>query len=309
MGRYIARRLLYAVPVLLATTFLIHAMVFVLPGDPIQGLAGDRPVPAAVLAELHRRYHLDDPLVVQYAKYLGGLLTGDLGRTFTGEPVADTLAGRWQVTLRLGLTAWFLETVLGVALGVWAALRKGRWADNAVLAGTTLVIAVPVYIVGYLAQLLLGVKLGWFPVAGAEDGWPTAYLLPGLVLASFGVAYVARLTRASLLENLRADHVRTAGAKGLPRWRVIVRHTLRNSLIPVVTFLGIELGSLMAGAVVTEYVFNLPGVGQQVFQAIQLREGPTVVGITTALVLVYCLANLVVDVLYGLLDPRIRHDR
>ncbi|WP_405014497.1 ABC transporter permease [Kitasatospora sp. NBC_01539] len=308
MGRYIARRLLYAIPVLLATTFLIHTMVFVLPGDPIQGLAGDRPVPPAVLAELHERYHLDDPLFVRYFAYLGGLLTGDLGSTFTGEPVAQTLAGRWQVTLRLGLTAWFLETVLGVALGVWAALRKGRWADNAVLAGTTVVIAVPVYIVGYLAQLFLGVRLGWFPVSGTEGGWPTAYLLPGLVLASFGVAYVARLTRASLLENLRADYVRTAGAKGLRRRRVVLRHTLRNSLIPVVTFLGVELGSLMAGAVVTEYIFNLPGVGQQVFQAIQLREGPTVVGITTLLVLVFCLANLLVDVLYGLLDPRIRHE-
>lgn len=308
MGRFVARRLLHAIPVLLATTFLIHSLVFVLPGDPIQGLAGDRPVPPAVLAELHARYHLDDPLLVQYLKYLGGLLTGDFGRTFTGEQVSDVIAERWQVTLRLGLTAWLFETVLGVALGVWAGLRKGRWADNLVLAGTTLVIAVPVYIVGYLAQLVLGVRLGWFPVSGAEDGWPLAYLLPGLVLASFGLAYVARLTRTSLVENLRADYVRTADAKGLSRRRVVVLHTLRNSLIPVVTFLGIELGSLMAGAVVTEYIFNLPGIGQQVFQSIQLREGPTVVGITTALVLVFITANLLVDLLYGLLDPRIRHD-
>lgn len=308
MGRFIARRLLYAIPVLLATTFLIHALVFVLPGDPIQGLAGDRPVAPAVLAELHRRYHLDDPLFVQYAKYLRGLLSGDLGRTFTGEPVADALVGRWQVTVRLGLTAWLLETVLGIGFGVWAALHRGRWVDNAVLAGTTLVIAVPVYILGYLAQLVFGVRLGWFPVSGEDGGWPTAYLLPGMVLASFGVGYVARLTRSSLLENLRADYVRTATAKGLSRRRVVVLHTLRNSLIPVVTFLGVELGSLLAGAVVTEYIFNLPGIGQQVFQAIQVREGPTVVGITTVLVLVFCLANLVVDVLYGLLDPRIRHD-
>ncbi|MFI6448191.1 ABC transporter permease [Kitasatospora sp. NPDC050543] len=308
MGRFVARRLLHAIPVLLATTFLIHSLVFVLPGDPIQGLAGDRPVPPAVLAELHARYHLDDPLLVQYLKYLGGLLTGDFGRTFTGEQVSDVIAERWQVTLRLGLTAWLFETVLGVALGVWAGLRKGRWADNLVLAGTTLVIAVPVYIVGYLAQLVLGVRFGWFPVSGAEDGWPLAYLLPGLVLASFGLAYVARLTRTSLVENLRADYVRTADAKGLSRRRVVVLHTLRNSLIPVVTFLGIELGSLMAGAVVTEYIFNLPGIGQQVFQSIQLREGPTVVGITTALVLVFITANLLVDLLYGLLDPRIRHD-
>ncbi|GAB2714068.1 ABC transporter permease [Kitasatospora kifunensis] len=308
MGRYLLRRLLYAVPVLLATTFLIHTLVFVLPGDPIQALAGDRPVPPSVVAELHRRYHLDDPLFVQYARYLRGLLSGDLGRTFTGEPVANALAGHWLVTLRLGLTAWFLETVLGIGLGVWAALRRGRWADRAVLGGTTLASAVPVYILGYLAQLVLGVRLGWFPVAGAEAGWPTAYLLPGLVLASFGAGYVARLTRSSVLESLSADYVRTATAKGLSRRRTVVVHALRNSLVPVVTFLGIELGSLLAGAVVTEYVFNLPGIGQQVFQAIQLREGPTVVGITTVLVLVFCLANLAVDLLYGLLDPRIRHD-
>ncbi|WP_035844303.1 ABC transporter permease [Kitasatospora azatica] len=308
MGRYLARRLLYAIPVLLATTFLIHALVFVLPGDPIQGLAGDRPVPPSVLAELHHRYHLDDPLFLQYAKYVRGLLGGDLGRTFTGEPVADALVGRWQVTLRLGLTAWFLEAVLGVGLGLWAALRRDGPADKAVLAGTTLVVAVPVYILGYLAQLVLGVRLGWFPVSGVEAGWPASYLLPGLVLASFGVGYVARLTRSSLLENLRSDYVRTASAKGLSRRRVVVRHTLRNSLIPVTTFLGVELGSLLAGAVVTEYIFNLPGIGQQVFQAIQLHEGPTVVGITTVLVLVFCLANLAVDILYGVLDPRIRHD-
>ncbi|MCX4744360.1 ABC transporter permease [Kitasatospora sp. NBC_01287] len=308
MGRYLARRLLYTVPVLLATTFLIHTLVFVLPGDPIQGLAGDRPLPASVLAELRHRNHLDQPLVVQYAEYLRGLLHGDLGRTFTGEPVADALAGRWPVTLRLGLTAWFLEAALGMALGVWAGLRRGRWADRAVLGGTTLVVAVPVYILGYLAQLVLGVRLGWFPVSGTEAGWPTAYLLPGLVLASFGAGYVARLTRSALLEHLRADYVRTATAKGLPRRRVVVAHALRNSLLPVVTFLGVELGSLLAGAVVTEYIFNLPGIGQQVFQAIQLREGPTVVGVTTVLVLVFCLANLAVDVLYGLLDPRIRHD-
>lgn len=308
MWRFVARRLLHALPVLLGTTFLIYTLVFVLPGDPIQGLAGDKPVPPAVLAELRARYHLDDPLWAQYTHYLTGLLTGDLGTTFTGRRVSDLLADRWIVTLQLGLTAWVLEVVLGMSLGVWAGLRKGRWDDSAVLFGTTLVISVPVFVVGYLAQLVFGVQLGWLPVAGTEGGWPLAYLLPGLVLASFGLAYVARLTRSSLIENLRADYVRTAHSKGLSRRRVVVRHTLRNSLIPVVTFLGLELGGLMAGAIVTEYIFNLPGVGQQLFQSIQLREGSVVVGTTTALVLIFLLANLLVDLLYGLLDPRIRHD-
>lgn len=308
MWRYTARRLLQAVPVFLGTTFLIYALVFALPGDPVRALAGDKPVSPSVLAVLHQRYHLDDPLPVQYGKYLLGLLHGDLGETFTGQRVADLLSDRWAVTAQLALTAWVFELVFGITLGVIAGLRRGKAVDTAVLAGTTLVIAVPVFVVGYTAQLLVGLKWGLLPTAGTEDGWPTSYLLPGMVLGSFGLAYVARLTRTTLIENLRADYVRTAAAKGLTRTRTVVVHTLRNSLIPVVTFLGVDFGSLMAGAVVTEGIFNLPGVGQQVFQSIQLKEGPVVVGATTALVLVFLLVNLAVDLLYGVLDPRIRHE-
>ncbi|MGA5699210.1 ABC transporter permease [Peterkaempfera bronchialis] len=308
MWRYTARRLLQAIPVFLGTTFLIYALVFALPGDPVRALAGDKPVSPSVLAALHARYHLDDPLPVQYGTYLAGLLRGDLGETFTGQSVADLLGDRWTVTAQLALTAWAFELVFGITLGVVAGLRRGRAVDTAVLAGTTLVIAVPVFVVGYTAQLLVGLRWGLLPTAGTEDGWPTSYLLPGMVLGSFGLAYVARLTRTTLIENLRADHVRTATAKGLSRTRTVVVHTLRNSLIPVITYLGVDFGSLMAGAVVTEGIFNLPGVGQQVFQSIQLKEGPVVVGATTALVLVYLLVNLAVDLLYGVLDPRIRHD-
>jgi peptide/nickel transport system permease protein/oligopeptide transport system permease protein len=308
MWRYTARRLLQAVPVFLGTTFLIYALVFALPGDPVQALAGDKPVSPSVLAALHARYHLDDPLVVQYGEYLAGLLRGDLGETFTGQQVSDLLGDRWGVTARLAVTAWLFELVLGVTLGVVAGLRRGKAVDTAVLAGTTLVIAVPVFVVGYTAQLLVGLEWGLLPTAGADDGWPASYLLPGMVLGSFGLAYVARLTRTTLIENLRADYVRTATAKGLTRTRTVVVHTLRNSLIPVVTYLGVDFGTLMAGAVVTEGIFNLPGVGQQVFQSIQLKEGPVVVGATTALVMVFLLVNLAVDLLYGVLDPRIRHE-
>ncbi|MCD0484391.1 ABC transporter permease [Streptacidiphilus sp. ASG 303] len=308
MGRYTARRLLQAVPVFLGTTFLIYALVFALPGDPVRALAGDKPVSPSALAALHARYHLDDPLVVQYGKYLAGLVRGDLGETFTGQRVSDLLADRWTVTAQLAVTAWVFELVLGVTLGVIAGLRRGKAVDTAVLAGTTLVIAVPVFVVGYTAQLLVGLEWGLLPTAGTEEGWPTSYLLPGMVLGSFGLAYVARLTRTTLVENLRSDYVRTAAAKGLGRTRTVVVHTLRNSLIPVVTYLGVDFGALMAGAVVTEGIFNLPGVGQQVFQSIQLKEGPVVVGATTALVLVFLLVNLAVDLLYGVLDPRIRHD-
>ncbi|MFI0412016.1 ABC transporter permease [Actinomadura sp. 3N508] len=308
MWHYTVRRLLQAVPVFVGTTLLIYAMVFALPGDPIQALAGDKPVPENVLQTLRDKYNLNDPLLVQYAKYMWGLLQGDLGENYTGQSVSEMLSGRWAVTARLALTAWIFELLIGIALGVWAGLRRGRLADTLVLGGTTLVIAVPVFVLGYIAQILFGLHWQIFPTAGTDDGWPLSYLLPGIVLGSLGLSYVARLTRTSLAENLRADYVRTARAKGLSRARVVGRHALRNSLIPVVTYLGVDLGNLMGGAIVTEGIFNLPGIGQQVFQSIQLKEGPVVVGAVTVLVLIFLLANLVVDLLYGILDPRIRYE-
>ncbi|MFI0453097.1 ABC transporter permease [Actinomadura sp. 6N118] len=308
MWRFIARRLLQAIPVFLGTTFLIYAMVFALPGDPIQALAGEKPLPPAVVNALREHYNLNDPLLVQYVKYLGGLVQGDLGETFDGQAVSDVLSGRWTVTAQLALTAWLFELVIGIGLGVWAGLRRGSLADTLVLGGTTLVIAVPVFVLGYTAQIVLGLNLGLFPTAGTEDGWPLSYLLPGMVLGSLGLSYVARLTRTSIAENLRSDYVRTAYAKGLSKVRVVGKHTLRNSLIPVITYLGVDFGTLMGGAVVTEGIFNLPGIGQQVFQSIQLKEGPVVVGASTLLVLVFLVVNLAVDLLYGVLDPRIRRD-
>lgn len=308
MWRYVLRRLLQAVPVFIGTTLLIYALVFALPGDPIQALAGDKPVPENVLNTLRDRYNLNDPLLVQYGKYMWGLFHGDLGENYDGQKVSEMLSGRWGVTAQLALTAWAFELVVGIALGVWAGLRRGRVADTLVLGGTTLLIAVPVFVLGYTAQIVFGLNLKWFPSAGADDGWPLSYLLPGMVLGSLGLSYVARLTRTSLAENLRADYVRTAHAKGLGRTRVVGRHALRNSLIPVVTYLGVDFGSLMGGAIVTEGIFNLPGIGQQVFQSIQLKEGPVVVGAVTLLVLIFLLVNLVVDLLYGWLDPRIRYE-
>jgi peptide/nickel transport system permease protein/oligopeptide transport system permease protein len=308
MWRYVLRRLLQAVPVFIGTTLLIYAMVFALPGDPIQALAGDKPVPDNVLHELRDRYNLNDPLLVQYAKYMWGLAQGDLGENYTGQSVSEMLSVRWSLTAQLALPAWLFELSIGIALGTWAGLRRGKLADTLVLGGTTLVIAVPVFVLGYTAQLLFGLHWRIFPTAGSDEGWPMSYLLPGIVLGSLGLSYVARLTRTSLAENLRADYVRTANAKGLSRARVVGRHALRNSLIPVVTYLGVDFGNLMGGAVVTEGIFNLPGIGQQVFQSIQLKEGPVVVGAVTVLVLIFLLANLVVDLLYGVLDPRIRYE-
>lgn len=308
MGRFVLRRLLQMVPVVLGTTFLIYVLVFALPGDPIRALGGDKPMPPAVYQALRHHYHLDEPLIAQYGRYLFGLFRGDFGETLNGQSVAGLMATGWSVTVRLALTAWIFELVVGITLGVLAGLRKGGIIDSLVLSGTTFVIAVPVFVLGYSAQLAFGLRLGWFPTAGTDDGWPYSYLLPGIILGSLSLAYIARLTRTSIVENTRADYVRTALAKGLPRRRIIVRHTLRNSLIPVVTFLGVDLGNLLAGAIVIEGIFNLPGIGQEVFQAIQIKDGPTVVGICTFLVLIFLFANLVVDILYGALDPRIRYE-
>ncbi|MGN6576899.1 MAG: ABC transporter permease [Nocardioides sp.] len=307
MGRYVARRLLQAVPVFIGTTFIIFALVYALPGDPIRALSGDKPVSPAVYRELQDRFNLDDPFLVQYGKYMIGLLQGDFGQSFRGREVSDIMSERFPVTIKLSLVAFAFEIVIGIVAGVLAGLRKGSFIDNLVLLSTTLVVSIPVFVLGFTAQILLGVKLHWFPIAGVSQGW-YSYLLPGLVLGAISLAYVARLTRTSLVENLRSDYVRTATAKGLTRRRVVGRHALRNSLIPVITYLGIDLGALMGGAIITEGIFNLPGIGQQVFLSIHAQEGPVVVGIVTALVLVFILANLVVDVLYAVLDPRIRYE-
>ncbi|NGN65691.1 ABC transporter permease [Streptomyces sp. A7024] len=307
MWRYTVRRILQMIPVLIGTTFIIYAMVFALPGDPIQALAGSKPLPQSVINALHERYNLDDPLVVQYAKYMANAFQGDFGETFYGQSVTSALESRWPVTLKLALVAWVFELVAGVTLGVWAGLRRGKFTDRVILGGTTLIIAVPTFVVAYSAQLLLGVKWDIFPVAGTQEGW-VSYILPGIVLGSFSLAFVARLVRTSIAENLRADYMRTARAKGLPKHRVVVRHLLRNSLIPVVTYLGVDLGSLMSGALVVEAVFNMPGIGQGIFQAVQTKQGTLVVGVTTILVLIYLFANLIVDLLYGVLDPRIRYE-
>ncbi|MEV5747624.1 ABC transporter permease [Actinoallomurus sp. NPDC052308] len=308
MWRFVLRRLLQMVPVLIGTTFLIYVAVFALPGDPIRALGGDKPMPPSVYEALRHHYHLDEPLITQYGRYLLGIARGDFGETLNGQSVASLMATGWTVTVQLALTAWIFELVVGIGLGVLAGLRKGGIIDSLVLSGTTFVIAIPTFVLAYSAQLIFGLKLGWFPTAGTDDGWPYSYLLPGMILGSLSLAYIARLTRTSLVENTRADYVRTARAKGLPRRRVIVRHTLRNSLIPVVTYLGVDLGNLLAGAIVIEGIFNLPGIGQQIFQAVQIKDGPTVVGISTFLVLIFLLANLVVDILYGALDPRIRYE-
>ncbi|KSZ56632.1 MULTISPECIES: ABC transporter permease [Rhodococcus] len=307
MGRFITRRLLLTVPVLIGASFLIFAMVYALPGDPIRALAGDRPLAPAVVAQLRAQYNLDDPFFVQYIKYVGGLFQGDFGSDFSGRPVLDTISQRLPVTIQLTAVAVVFEILIGVTAGVLAALRRNSFFDNLVLVSSTLLVSIPVFVLGFVSQYVLGYRLGLFPIAGINDGW-YSYLLPGLVLASLSMAYVARLTRTAVSESMAADYIRTARSKGVGYSRIVTRHALRNSLIPVVTFIGADIGALLGGAIITESVFNIPGLGRAIFDAVQNQEGAVVVGIVTLMVFFYIFFNLVVDVLYAFLDPRIRYE-
>ncbi len=245
MGWYVLRRLATMVPVFLGATLLIYGMVFLLPGDPIAAIAGDRPLSPAVAAQLRAQYHLDDPFLVQYLRYLGGLLRGDLGRAYSGLPVRAVLAHAFPVTIRLALIALVIEAVLGIGFGVIAGLRQGGSFDATVLLTGLIIIAIPIFVLGFLAQFVFGVRLGWAPVTVGGQASFDRLLLPGIVLGSVSFAYVVRLTRSAVAANAHADYVRTATAKGLSRPRVVTVHILRNSLIPVVTFLGADLGALM----------------------------------------------------------------
>jgi len=306
MIRFVIRRLLLTIPVLLGASLLIYAMVYALPGDPVRALAGDRPLSASVQAQIRADYNLDDSFPVQYGKYLWGLLHGDFGKDFSGRPVLETISQRLPVTVKLTIVAVVFETLFGITAGILASLRRNSFFDNLVLISTTMLVSIPVFVLGFLAQFVFGFKLGWFPIAGIADGW-FSYLLPGLVLASLSMAYVARLTRSAMLESFSADYVRTARAKGVGRTRIVLRHVFRNSLIPIVTFIGADIGSLLGGAIVTESVFNLPGLGRAIFDAVRSQQGPVVVGIVTMMVFFYIFFNLIADVLYAVIAPRIRY--
>ena len=306
MGRFLLRRLLQLIPVFLGATLLIYFLVFSLPGDATAAICGEKGCTPAVEASLREQYNLDQPFWIQYLLYLKGIFTFDLGTNFAGQPIADILARVFPTTARLALMALAFEAVFGIAIGLFAGLKKGKFFDSTVLVFSLLVIAVPIFVLGFLMQFVVGVKLEWANPTVSGDAGFTELILPALVLGLVSFAYVLRLTRTAVIENSSADYVRTATAKGLSRRRVVVVHILRNSLIPVVTFLGADLGALMGGAIVTEGIFNVPGIGNLLYQAILKGESATIVAVVSVLVLVFVLANLVVDLLYAWLDPRIR---
>ena len=308
MLRYIGRRLLQTLPVFFGATFLIFAMVYLMPGDPVAALGGDRGLTEAAAAQIRAEYHLDQPFWMQYLLYLKGVFTLDFGKSFNQQPVIDVMARAFPTTIALAIYALAIESIFGITLGVIAGVRRGGWFDSTILVFSLLLISVPTFVLGFVLQFLLGFKLGVLPVTASASVNMASLTMPAMVLGGVSLAYVIRLTRQSVSENVSADYVRTARAKGLANRAVMTRHILRNSLIPVATFLGGDLGALMGGAIITEGIFNINGVGGTLWQAIRLGEAPTVVSITTVLVLVYILANLIVDLLYAVLDPRIRYE-
>ncbi|GLY14740.1 ABC transporter permease [Kineosporia rhizophila] len=308
MGRYIVRRLLMMIPVLIGTTFFIYAMAWAIPGDPFASRCGQRPCTDAFIQAETERLHLDEALPIQYLHFLWNMLQGDFGTTSTGSTVLEEASAAFPITVKLTVVAILFEIFLGIGLGIAAALRKGGYLDGFFLFSSLVAISFPAFVIGYVLQYVLGVKAGLFSVTvGYGAPWGDL-ILPGFVLACLSLAYVLRLTRASLLETLKADHVRTAIAKGLPRGMVLRKHVIRNSLIPVITYIGADVGILLGGAIVTEGVFNIQGLGGLLYHALRIRENATVVSVTTLVVLVILLVNLLVDLLYARLDPRIRYE-
>jgi oligopeptide transport system permease protein len=307
MTRFILRRVLAAIPIGLVVTLGVFALVFAMPGDPIQELAGDKPLPPSVIAAKREQFHLDEPFIVQYWLYMKDLMAGEFGQTFDGQDIGQQLALRIPVTLQLAVLANLFQWIIAMLFGIYAGFKRNGAVDRLLMASTLFVLAVPLLVLAFTAQFVFGVELKWLPVSGASGGFPESYLLPALVLAVVGFAGVARVLRTSVVESVNADFVKTARAKGVGEQRVLWRHILPNALLPVVTLAGFELAGVFAGAVLTESIFNLPGLGQFLFQAIRLKEGGVVVLLSMLAFVSFVLINLLVDILYGLLDPRVRH--
>jgi peptide/nickel transport system permease protein len=312
MGRLVLRRLGATIPVLLLVTSGVFALLHITPGDPIDVMMAES-VDAGVKENLRRELGLDRPLAVQYLAWMGRLLQGDLGRSIrNGEPVIENVGRRIRPSLELAAMAMTIALVVAFPLGIVSAVRRNTTADRVGTSFALFGICLPNFLLALLLIFLFGVTLRWLPISGYTDPLeePLAGLrslaLPAITLGLALAAVVTRTLRSSLLEALGEDYVRTARAKGLSDWRVIRGHVLRNALIPVVTVLGLQLGTLIGGAVITEYVFALPGVGRLVVDAVFARDYPLVQGVVLLIAVGFILSNLVVDVLYGWIDPRIR---
>jgi peptide/nickel transport system permease protein len=305
LSAYVLRRLVLAVPTLVGVTVVVFALIRLVPGDPARLVLGLQASEEEV-QRLRVQLGLDQPLPVQYARFLARLLQGDLGRSVvTGEPVLREIGARLPATVQLAVTSTVVATLAGVAAGVVSATRQYSWWDYAVMTVALFGISLPVFWLGLMLMLLFSVHLRWLPAGGY--GTPAHLVLPTVTLAAFSVAIIARMTRSSLLEVLHQDYVRTAWAKGLSSRAVVLRHALKNALIPVVTVIGLQFGGLLGGAILTETVFAWPGMGRLLVGAIVARDYPVVQGTVLVFAALFTLVNLAVDVLYAYVDPRIHY--
>ena len=313
MIRYVLKRILAAIPVMGFVALFVFLLLRLTPGDPAAIIAGDNATPEQ-LDRIRETLGLNDPLHVQFVSWIGRVIQGDLGTSvISGQPVAEMIAGRLDPTLSLALTTITLSVAIAVPLGVIAAWRQGTLVDRLVMALSVLGFSVPVFVIGYVLIQLFAVDLGWLPVQGfrsiTEGVGPFAerIVLPTLTLTCLYVALIARITRTSMLEVLGEDYVRTARAKGLSERRVLMRHALRNCAVPILTVIGIGVALIISGVVVTESVFNLPGLGRLTVDAVLARDYPVIQAVILLASLLYVLINLAIDIAYSVLDPRIRY--
>ncbi|HLS47581.1 MAG TPA: ABC transporter permease [Gemmatimonadales bacterium] len=306
MARFLALRLALLVPTLLGVLVVTFLLLYVAPGDPVQAMVGER-ADAATIERMRAELRLDDPLPVQFARYTGQVLRGDLGQSYiTGRPIVQDLIERFPATLRLAGSAMFFAALLGISIGVYGAWRPGSWGDRASAMLAYAGVSFPVYWVGLLLILLFAVTLRWFPPSGY--GGIAFLVLPAVTLGMRSVAFLSRMTRAAMQEVLRSDFVRTARAKGVREGPVVLSHALRNALLPIVTVLGLDFGSYLTGSILTETIFSWPGVGRYVLTAIEKRDLPAVQGSILFLSFVFVLVNLITDLVYAKVDPRVAYD-
>ena len=306
MARFLIRRLLLTIPVLIGVATLVFSLIHLVPGDPVQTMLGESASPQDV-AQMRTRLGLDRPLYVQYLSFAGGALRGDLGTSLrTSQPVSEAILERMPATLELAAAAMLVAIVVAIPLGVIAAVRKDTPIDHAATTLALLGISMPTFWLGPLLAIVFSIWLGWLPVSGR--GSLANLVLPAVTLGAPLAAILARMTRATVLEELRELYVTAARARGASEMRVVLAHALRNSLIPIVTVVGLQFGSVLTGAVITETIFSWPGVGRLLVQSISARDYPAVQGCILLIAITYVSMNLLVDVLYGFLDPRIRYE-
>jgi ABC-type dipeptide/oligopeptide/nickel transport system permease component len=304
--RYLIRRILLTIPVILGVATLVFSLIHLVPGDPAEAMLGEGASPKDV-AELRTKLGLDRPLLEQYGRFMSGMIRGDLGISFrTSQPVTTAIAERVPATVELALASMAVAMLIAVPLGIIAAVRRGTFADYTAMTVALAGISIPNFWLGPMLAIVFAVYLGWLPVSG-RGGWDSL-ILPAISLGAALAAILARMTRASLLEELRELYVRAARARGVTRSRAILRHALRNSLIPLVTILGLQFGAVLTGAVITETIFAWPGIGRLLIQSISFRDYPVVQGCILLIATTYVTVNLLTDLLYGFLDPRIRYD-